>query len=312
MKVWFNGEILDKEEIKLPLDTHALHYGSSVFEGIRVYNTDRGPAIFRLKEHVDRFFYSMEQLRMKPIFSKDEIIKGIIEVVRENGWDECYIRPIAYYGEGSLGLDISKNKVDIAILAFPFTYLGKETLKVKISSYRRLSNKSFNVFAKIGGHYVNSILAHLEASEMGFDEALLLDENGYIAEGSGENIFFVKGNTFYTPLPTNILPGITRESVIEIIKNMGFKVIEKNIVPTEIKYFEEAFFTGTAVEIKKISQIDEIIFDKFDKTELIIEKFELIKKGRDKNYLKWLTFIDEDAEKEKNNITIDEKVSSLF
>ncbi len=306
MKVWFNGELLDYEEVKIPIDTHALHYGSSVFEGIRAYKTSKGAAVFRLKEHIDRFFYSMEQLRMQTIFSKEEIIKAILEVIKVNKLEECYIRPIAFYGEGGLGLDISKNKVNVAILAFPFSYLGKETIKVKTSSYRRLSSKSFNVFAKIGGHYINSILSHIEALEFGFDEALLLDENGNIAEGSGENIFFVKGNTLYTPSLGNILPGITRQSVIEIAKDLGFRIIEKNISVNELKYFEEAFFTGTAAEIKKISQIDDLVFDKFDKTELIKDKFDLIKIGEDKKYLKWLTFVDEEAEREKNNLLLKE------
>jgi branched-chain amino acid aminotransferase len=299
------GELLNYEDAKIPLDTHALHYGSSVFEGIRAYNTEKGPAVFRLKEHIDRFFYSMEQLRMKNIFSKEEIIKAILDVIKANKLDECYIRPIAFYGEGGLGLDVSKNKVNVAILAFPFNYLSKESIKLKISSYQRLSNKAFNVFAKVGGYYVNSILAHIEALEFGFDEALLLDENGNIAEGSGENIFFIKDDTLYTPSLGNILPGITRQSVIEIARDLGFKVIERNIRVDEIEYFDEAFFTGTAAEIKNISQINDVVFDKFDKTELIKEKFDSIKKGVDKKYLKWLTFVDEEAEREKNNLLLE-------
>lgn len=301
MKVWFNGEILDYEEVKLPIDTHALHYGSSVFEGIRAYETEKGVAIFRLKEHVDRFFYSMEQLRMldKVVFSKEKIFNAIKEIVKVNNLRDCYIRPIAFYSTGGLGLDIKKNKVNIAIFAFPFNYLEKETIKVKISSFKRINNKTTNVFAKIGGNYINSIFAHIEALEMGFDEALLLDENNYIAEGSGENVFFIKENTIYTPLINNILPGITRDSVIKIAKDLGFKVIEKNIDVSELKYYEEAFFTGTAAEIKKIGVIDEIVFEQFEKTQLIKEKFDLIKRGKDKKYLNWLTFIDDEIEKEK-------------
>ena len=299
MLVWFNGELLDYEDVKVPLDAHSLHYGSSVFEGIRVYNTKHGPAIFRLKEHIDRFFYSMEQLRMKNIFSKEEIIKACIEVVRENNLTDCYIRPIAFYGEGGLGLNPLKNKVNIAILAFPFSYLPKPGLKVKISSYRRLSSKAFNPFAKIGGHYVNSILAHLEAIEQGYDEALLLDENGYVAEGPGENIFFVKNKTLYTPPLGNILPGITRDSIIKIARNLGFQVIEKNILPEEIGNFDEAFFVGTAIEVKRIIQINDKLFENKEVFETIKEKFDEVVKGEDINYLEWLTFVDEEVEKKK-------------
>jgi len=301
MLIWFNGELLDEEEVKIPISTHALHYGTSVFEGIRAYKTKFGTAIFRLKEHIDRFFYSMEQLRMKNIFSKDTIIKACIEVVKENELEECYIRPIAFYGEGGLGLNPLKNKVNIAILAFPFKYLKKE-VKVKTSSFKRLSELSFNVNAKIGGHYVNSVNAHLEAIEFGFDEALLLDENNYVTEGPGENIFFVKNNKIYTPSLGKILPGITRDSVIKILKDNNYEVIEKNIHYSEIEYFDEAFFTGTAIEIARISQIDNKIFEEKEVFEFLNEKFNEITKGLDPNYLHWLTFVDEEVEKRKNEI----------
>jgi branched-chain amino acid aminotransferase len=304
MLVWFNGEILEEEKVNIPLSSHALHYGTSVFEGIRAYNTEFGPAIFRLKEHIDRFFYSMEQLRMKTKFSKETIIQACIEVVRENELEDCYIRPIAFYGEGGLGLNPLKNKVNIAILAFPFKYLQKE-IKVKISSFRRLSNLAFNVNAKIGGHYVNSINAHLEAIEFGFDEALLLDEKGYVAEGPGENIFFVRKKKIYTPPLGNILPGITRDSIIKILKDNNYEVIEKNIHYSEIQHFEEAFFTGTAIEIARISQIDNKIFEEREIFEFLNEKFEEIVRGYDKKYLHWLTFVDEEVEKRKNEILLD-------
>ncbi|HIQ51149.1 MAG TPA: branched-chain amino acid transaminase [Nautiliaceae bacterium] len=304
MLVWFNGELLNEEEIKISIFTHALHYGTSVFEGIRAYKTRFGTAIFRLKEHIDRFFYSMQQLRMKSVFSKESIIKACIEVVRENGLEECYIRPLAFYGEGGLGLNPLKNKVNIAILAFPFNYLRKE-IKVKTSSFKRLSNLSFNVNAKIGGHYINSVNAHLEAVEFGFDEALLLDENNYITEGSGENIFFVKNKKIYTPSLGRILAGITRDSVIKILKDNGYEIIEKNIHYSEIEYFDEAFFTGTAIEVARISQIDNKVFEEREIFEFLNEKFNEIKRGFDKKYLNWLTFVDEEVEKRKNEILIE-------
>lgn len=295
-KIWLDGRFLDWKEAKIHILTHSLHYGGAVFEGIRAYKTKEGTAVFRLLEHLDRFFQSAQILEMEIPFSKEEIKKVILETIKINNLKECYIRPIAFSGYGKMGLNPKGAAINVAIAAWPWgAYLGdKETVKIEISDYIRPHPQSCPMEAKISGYYINSIFASLEAQKKGFDEALLLDYQGYVAEGPGENVFMVKDNILYTPLAGTILPGITRASVIEIAKDLGIFVKEKKITPQEIKEANEAFFTGTAVEICPIGQIDEVLINKGQIgkiTKKIKEVFEKIVKGEEKKYLKWLTFV---------------------
>lgn len=295
-KIWLDGKFIDWQEAKIHILTHTLHYGGGVFEGIRAYQTKKGTAVFRLKEHIERFFYSASCLEMKLPFSKKEIEKAILETIHINELKECYIRPLAFFGYGKMGLHPADIPINIAITVWPWgAYLGeKETVSVKISQYLRLHPQSIISQAKICGYYVNSILSSLEVKKLGFDEALLLDFEGYIAEGPGENIFMIKNNELYTPSLGTILPGITRDSIIKIAKDLNILVKEKKITPQEIKLADEVFFTGTAVEVCPIGKIDEILInqEKIGKiTKKIKNIYNRVVRGQEKKYQKWLTLI---------------------
>lgn len=297
-KIWLDGRFLDWPETKTHLLTHSLHYGGAVFEGIRAYKTQKGTAVFRLPEHIERFFYSASVLEMKIPFSRGEIKKAVLKTIKINNLEGCYIRPIALFGYGKMGLNPKGAPVNVAIAAWPWgAYLGqKETVKVKISKYIRIHPQSCPMEVKISGYYVNSILATLEAEKAGFDEALLLDYQGYVAEGPGENIFMVRDNKLYTPPLGTILPGITRASIIEIAKDLGISVEEKRITPQELKSANEVFFTGTAVEICPIGQIDDVLINNGKMGEItkkIKGFFEKIVRAEEKKYLEWLTFVSE-------------------
>ena len=294
-KIWFNGKIINWKKARIHILTHALHYGSGVFEGIRAYNTSRGPAVFRLKDHIKRFFYSASALEMKIPFSRKIIENAVLEIIKINKIKECYIRPIAFFGYGKMGLYPKGVPVDIAIIVWPWkAYLGEKPVKIKISKYIRIHPKSTVADAKICGHYVNSILASLEAKKAGFDEALFLDFEGFIAEGPGENIFIVKNGEIFTPKSGSILPGITRDSVFKIASNLGIKVKEKKISLDEAKDADEAFFAGTAAEISPIGKIDNSLIGN-GKTGEITKKvknaYEKIVHGEEKKYLRWLSFV---------------------
>ncbi|OYT43497.1 MAG: branched chain amino acid aminotransferase [Candidatus Aenigmarchaeota archaeon ex4484_56] len=293
-KIWFNGEF--HEDIKIEILTHALHYGSGVFEGIRAYETKYGPAVFRLHDHIKRFFYSASCLEMKIPFSKEEIENAIPNLIKMNNLKECYIRPIAFYGYGEMGLNPNNCPVNVGIIAWPWgAYLsGKEVVDVKISKYMRLHPKSIISDAKICGYYINSILASLDAKSSGFDEAVLLDFEGNIAEGPGENIFIVKNGKLFTPKKGSILCGITRDTVIKIAKEFNIQTEEKTITVEELKSAEEVFFTGTAVEIQGIGKIDEKIINnhKIGKiTKKIKDKYYKIVRGGEEKYLEYLSFV---------------------
>lgn len=292
-KIWFNGKFLDWEKANVHVLTHGLHYGSGVFEGIRAYKTDKGPAVFKLKEHVDRFFSSAEALQMKIPFSKDEISEAIKNTVKENGLQDCYIRPIAFYGEGKMGLNPSGAPINVVIAAWPWpAYIG-ETAKVCTSDLIRIHPKSLKANKKICGHYVNSIMASQEAKEKGFDEALLLDWEGYVAEGPGENIFMIKeGKIISPPKSEKILPGITRDSIIEIAKELGYSVSEEEIRPEELSSADELFFTGTAAEVISIIQLDEKTFPKGDITQELRNRFIEIIHGRNPRHEDWLNYVE--------------------
>ncbi|MEM2932825.1 MAG: branched-chain amino acid transaminase [Candidatus Pacearchaeota archaeon] len=294
-KIWFDGKFVDWSNAKIHVLTHTLHYSSGVFEGIRAYYTEKGTAVFRLSEHVKRLFYSASCLKIKIPFSQQEIERAILETIKVNELKEGYIRPIAFFGYGKMGLHPVGAPVNVAIAVWPWgAYLGKEAVTVKISKYIRISPKSTIADAKICGHYTNSILASLEAKSAGFDEALLLDCEGNVAEGPGENIFLVKNGKLFTPAKGSILPGITRDSVIKIAKDLGIDVTEKKISVKELKSTDEAFFTGTAVEVCAIKKIDDVIIGDGkigEITKKIKTVFEEAVRGKRKEYFKWLTFV---------------------
>lgn len=295
-KIWMDGELIDWHDAKVHILTHSLHYGGGVFEGIRAYKTSKGPAVFRLKEHIDRFFYSVGVLEMELGFSKEEIIQAVLDTIGANKVEECYIRPLAFFGYGKMGLSPQGAPVQVAVAVWPWSaYLGeKEAVDVKVSKYMRLHPKSTDTNAKICGHYANSILASLEVKRAGYDEALFLDYQGFVAEGPGENIFFVKDGELLTPSKENILAGITRDSIIKIAGDLGVGVEEKKITPQEAKAADEAFFTGTAVEVCPVAKIDEAVIGEGktgEVTKRIEEVFEEAVRGQKQEYLSWLTFV---------------------
>lgn len=259
--IWMNGKFIPWDDAKIHILAHSLHYGGGVFEGIRFYETEDGrTAVFRLNEHTERLFYSAEVLQMKLSYSKEEINNTILETIRKNNIKSGYIRPIAIYGYGKMGLNPHGAQIDVAIAIWPWgSYLGEESVKVKTSKYVRIHPKSTDTKAKITGHYVNSILSSFDAHDNGYHESLLLDYEGNVAEGPGENVFGVKNGELVTPKEGNILIGLTRKSIFEIAKNENIKINEKTMTLEELKSCDEAFFTGTAAEVTPIHQIDEKI-----------------------------------------------------
>jgi branched-chain amino acid aminotransferase len=292
--IWFNGKFLRWGQAKIHILTHALHYGSGVFEGIRCYRTQNGPAVFRLKEHIERLYNSAKFLEMKIPFSKKEFQKAILKLIKLNKIEECYIRPIVFYGYGKMGLNPKGADIDCAVILWPWGKYLKDKVKVKISKFIRLHPQSVISSAKVCGYYVNSIFATFDAEKDRFDESILLDYRGFVAEGPGENIFIVKNKKLLTPKLGSILPGITRDSIIKIAQDLKIKVIEKDISVKELKDCDEAFFTGTAAEITPICQIDKKIINKGEIgeiTKILQEKFYQIVHGEDKEYKKWLVYV---------------------
>lgn len=297
-KIWMNGKFVEWDKAKVHVLSHALHYGSGVFEGIRCYNTKKGPAIFRHREHMQRLFESAKIYFMKIPYSSTQLMEATKKLIKVNKLKECYIRPIVFRGYGEMGLNPLKNPVEVAIAVWPWgTYLGEEGLKkgirVKISSYQRISNNSLPPNAKACGQYINSILAKLEALECGYEEAVLLDERGLVSEGPGENIFMVKNGVIYTPpLHAGVLPGITRDSVIKLARDMNFKVIECDISRGQLYTADELFFTGTAAELTPIREIDSRVIGKPGKiTKKLQDKFFQVVRGEDSTYEMWLDYV---------------------
>ncbi len=263
--VWLNGEFVPWEEAKVHVGVHALHYGSSIFEGIRSYETKDGPAIFCLEQHLNRLYSSCKIYRMDLPFSRDELRRAIVELVAKNGHRACYIRPLVFRGLGSFSLDPRKDcPVEVAILTIEWgAYLGKEALEqgvdVCISTWFRMAPNTYPALAKAGGHYTNSQLIAMEAKERGYTEGIALDIFGYVSEGSGENIFIVQDGTIYTPpLSSSILGGVTRRCVMTLAKDLGIPVREELISRERLYLADEAFFTGTAAEITPIRSVDGI------------------------------------------------------
>ena len=259
--IWLDGEMVPWQEAKVHVLTHTFHYGLGVFEGVRAYNTSQGAAIFRLQEHTDRLFRSAHILRMEMPFDKGTLSEAQRQVVRANGLDEAYIRPMCFLGSERMGLraDNLKTHVMVAAWAWP-SYMDPEArdrgIRVATSSYTRHHVNITMCKAKANGNYINSILALREALDAGFEEALLLDNEGYVAEGSGENVFLVRNGVLYTPELTSCLEGITRDSIIRIAEDQGLTVKEKRITRDEVYVADEAFFTGTAAEVVPIREVD--------------------------------------------------------
>jgi branched-chain amino acid aminotransferase len=297
-KIWMDGEFVDWKEAKVHVLTHALHYGSGVFEGIRCYKTKKGPAVFRFKEHLERLFNSAALYHMKIPYSLEELREATKQLIRINALDACYIRPIVFRGYGEMGLNPLNSVVNVSIAVWPWgAYLGEEGIKngirCNISSYQRISPKALPPFAKCTGPYANSILAKVESIKGGFDEAIMMDYRGMVSEGPGENIFIVKNESvFTTPEHASILRGITRDSVIKIGEDLSYEVAEKDITKESLLKADEIFFTGTAAEITPIREIDGIeIGEPGPITRKIQEKFYSIVNGEDTEYVKWLDFV---------------------
>jgi branched-chain amino acid aminotransferase len=298
-KIWMDGEFVAWDKANVHILTHSLHYGLGVFEGIRCYATDRGPAIFRLKEHVERLFNSAHIFLMKVPFTEKEIMEAVIKTVAVNKIKECYIRPLVYLGYGAMGLYPKDNPVRVSVAAWPWgTYLGEEGItkgiRIKVSSFIRGHVNSNMSRGKVCGYYVNSQLAKKEAIAAGYDEALLLDTEGYVSEGSGENIFIVRNGVLKTTPLTSILEGITRDSIMEIARNEGIPTCEERFTRDELYIAEEAFFTGTAAEVTPIREVDgrRIGEGKPGKiTKKLQARFFDVVKGKNRNYDSWLTYV---------------------
>ena len=299
-KIWMNGKLVPFKNAKVHVLTHALHYSTSIFEGIRCYDTPNGSAIFRLPEHVDRFFNSAKLYGMKIPFSKKQITDAIIKTVKSSGLKQCYIRPLAYYGYGTMGLTPLKNKVDVSISCWEWkmgeSKAGKFSgARCKISKWIRIDSRSQPMQAKSAANYSNAALARVEALKAGYDEAIMLNNKGYVAEGSAENIFVIKNGRITTPpLSADILNGITRNSAIQMIKASGKKITEKNITVKSLLSADEIFMTGTAAEVKSVTRVNKtkIGNGKIGPiTKELQSSFMDVVMGKNNKFLSWLKFL---------------------
>jgi len=299
-KIWLDGEMVDWEQAKVHVLTHALHYGTGYFEGIRCYALEDGrSAIFRLDEHIRRFFDSGHILGFPLPYTVDKIKQAIVDTVRVNGFKECYIRPLAFLGLKELGLYAPDNPVQVVIAAWRWgAYLGEEGIKngirAKISSYTRHHVNVMMTKSKVSGNYINSVLAKHEVKKAGYDEAIMLDTEGYVAEASGENVFIVRERRVKTTPFTSILPGITRDSVLTIARDKGYQVQEERFTRDELYTADEAFLTGTAAEVTPIHEVDnrKIGAGRPGPVTLDLQQaFFNVIKGQDKKYAGWLTYL---------------------
>jgi branched-chain amino acid aminotransferase len=296
--IWQNGEFVPWDEARTHVLSHGLHYGTGVFEGIRCYETERGPAVFRHRDHLDRLAKSAELYYFELPYSSEEIAEATRELIRRNELSSCYIRPLAFRGYGNLGLYATDAPIDVVIAAFPWgAYLGEEGqkhgIRAKVSSWRRIGSSGLIPHAKASGQYLNSILAKTESQNAGYEEALLLDERGFVCEGSGENIFVVREGQLVTPPHVAaILDGINRKSVIQIARDLGYTVVERDIARSELYLAEEVFLTGTAAELVPVCEIDDHpLGGPGEITRVIQAKFRDALHGRAEEYLEWLDFV---------------------
>ena len=299
--IWQDGDFVDWDDATVHVLTHALHYGTGIFEGVRCYDTENGPAIFRWDEHLDRFYQSAKPYDMEVPFSRDELTEATLELLRREELRSCYIRPVAFYGYGSLGVSPKENPVDTAIAAWPWgTYLGEEALErgveVMISSWRKYASSQIPTNAKTTGLYVNSLLAGEEARRNGYTEAIVLNKEGQVAEGPGENLFLVHDGEIYTPgLSQSILDGITRNTVIELARERGYTVHDRATISRgELNTADELFFTGTAAEVTPIRKVDNVTIDDGSRgpvtQELQQAFFDLVERRTDAHE-EWFTYV---------------------
>ncbi len=297
--IWYDGKMVPWRDATTHVLTHTLHYGMGVFEGVRAYKTDQGTAIFRLKEHTDRLFRSAHILGIKMPYDKKTISDAQLASVRDNKLESGYLRPMAFFGSEAMGISAKTLSTHVIVAAWTWgTYLGQEALekgiRVKTSSFARHHVNITMCKAKANGNYINSILAHQEAAHDGYDEALLLDVDGFVAEGSGENVFMIRNGKLYTPDLTSALEGITRDTIITFANEIGLPVIEKRITRDEVYSADEAFFTGTAAEVTPIRELDNRAIGEGKRgpvtTQLQTMFFDCVK-GRDTKHKDWLTYV---------------------
>jgi branched-chain amino acid aminotransferase len=299
-KIWMDGDLIAWKDAQIHVLSHAVHYGSGVFEGIRAYATDRGPAVWHLDEHLKRLYRSAKLYHLDIPFSQDALVQGTKDVIVANGLDACYVRPLVLRGYGEMGVNPLDAPVNVVIAVWPWgAYLGDEALeqgvRIKISSWRRNSQNSLPAAAKATGQYINSVLAKVESLKAGYDEAIMLNESGMITDGSGENVFVVRdGGLMTPPVQAGCLDGITRGSVIRIARDLGYEVREENLVRTDLYNADEAFFTGTAAELTPIREVDDRMVGEGHRGPITKElqgAFFAATKGEDDRYLSWLTFV---------------------
>ncbi|HEV2075788.1 MAG TPA: branched-chain amino acid transaminase [Thermoleophilaceae bacterium] len=293
--IWMNGELVAWEDAKVHVLTHALHYGTGVFEGIRAYETERGTAVFRHSDHLRRLRRSAELYYMDVPFSDDELRRATHELIVQNGFKSCYIRPLVYRGHGPMGLDPLTNPVDVTIAVWEWgAYLGEEGqrdgITAKVSSWRRISPDSLIPHSKASGQYLNSVLAKVESKHAGYEEAILLDHHGNVCEGTGENVFVVQDGVISTPAQSaSILDGITRKSVMQIARDLGFEVVERGLARAELTLCDELFLTGTAAELTPVRRIDDHeLGPPGEVTRAIQRTLDDALHGRDRRYAEWL------------------------
>jgi len=297
--IWLDGQMVPWREAQTHVLTHTLHYGMGVFEGVRAYRTEHGPAIFRLEDHTRRLFNSAKILGMTLPYSADELNEAQRAAVRDNGLESAYLRPMAFFGSEGMGLRADNLLVHVMVAAWDWgSYLGDEGLergiRIRTSSYSRHHVNATMCKAKANGNYINSMLALQEATRCGYDEAMLLDTEGYVAEGSGENIFLVRDGVLYTPDITSALDGITRRTVMELAAEEGFRVVEKRITRDEVYIADEAFFTGTAAEVTPIREVDDRPIGNGARgpiTERLQSRYFDVVQGRDSRHQDWLSYL---------------------
>jgi branched-chain amino acid aminotransferase len=298
--IWHNGEFVAWEDAKVHVLTHGLHYGTAVFEGIRCYETQHGPAIFRHHDHLDRLERSARLYYMDLPYSIDELRAATHALVVRNGLASCYIRPIAYRGYGQMGLNPLELPVEVSIALWPWgAYLGEEGtrngIRAKVSSWERISPRSLIPAAKASGQYLNSVLAKIESLKAGYDEAILLDDHGHVCEGSGENVYVVRDGAILTPPQTaSILDGINRRSVVQIARDLGYAVVERDITRAELYLADEVFLTGTAAELVPVREVDDHPIGSGgpgEITRVLQDAFQEVLYGRNERYLEWLDVV---------------------
>ncbi len=296
-KIWFNGELVDWAEARVHVGAHGLHYGTGVFEGIRCYATDRGPAVFRLREHLERLDASARLIYMPLPYTVDELRRATHDLLSANALEECYVRPIAFFGYGELGVHTASNPVDVAIMSWPWgAYLSEEGqrsgIRTMISSWRRVGPNTIPHAAKATGVYLNSMLATHEAARAGYDEAIMLTDDGYVADGPGETIFVVKNGTISTPpLSTSILPGITRDTVVQLARDLGYEVVERPVIRTDLYLADEVFMTGTAAEVTPVRSVDDHELGAGPVTGELQQTYWEVVRGKRERYSDWLDYV---------------------